>query len=121
MVTQELELLPPKKAAGSIAQMKCVYTSTQHGQQEEVEAMVQQENYDIAAIMETWWGDSHNWKAAMDGYKLFRSDRQGRRGSGVALYVRECLDSLELNDGDDTVEGSWGGIQGKANRADVWV
>ncbi|KAF4803718.1 hypothetical protein TURU_013835 [Turdus rufiventris] len=42
--------------------------------------MVQQENYDIGAIIETWWDDPHNWKAAVDGYKLFRSDRQGRRG-----------------------------------------
>ncbi|TRZ04584.1 hypothetical protein HGM15179_022523, partial [Zosterops borbonicus] len=83
--------------------------------------MVQQKNYDIAAIMETWWDDSHNWKAAMDGYKLLRSNRQGRRGNGVALYFRECLDYLELNDSDDTVEGSVGGIQGKANRADIWV
>lgn len=37
----------------------------------------------------------------MDAYKLFRRERQGRRGSGVALYFRECFDCLELNDGDD--------------------
>ena len=36
----------------------------------------------------------------MDGYKLLRRDGQGRRGSGLALYVRECFDCLELNDGD---------------------
>ena len=36
--------------------------------------------------------DSHNWNAAMDGYKLFRRDRQGRRGSGIAMCVRECFD-----------------------------
>ena len=53
--------------------------------QEELEAIVQQENYDIVAITETWWDDSHNWSAAMDGYKLFRRDNQGRRSSGVAL------------------------------------
>ena len=72
--------------------------------QEELKAIVHQENYDMVAITETWWDDSHNWSAAMDGYKLFRRDRRGRRGGGVALYVRECLDSLELNDGDDRVE-----------------
>ncbi|KAK4823090.1 hypothetical protein QYF61_025828 [Mycteria americana] len=73
----------------------------------------------MAAITETWWDDSHNWSAVMDGYKLFRRDRRGRRGGGVALYVRECLDSLELNNGDDRVECLWVGIRGKANKADI--
>ncbi|KAK4808480.1 hypothetical protein QYF61_005797 [Mycteria americana] len=36
----------------------------------------------------------------MDGYKVFRRDRQGKRGGGAALYVRECFDCLELDDGD---------------------
>ena len=92
---------PLKKVAGSIAQLKCIYTNAHSmgNKQEELEAIVQLENYDIVAIMETWWDDSHNWSAAMDGYKLFRRDRQGRRGGGVALYVRECFDRLELNDG----------------------
>lgn len=40
----------------------------------------------------------------MDGYKLIRKDRPGRRGSGVALCVKECFDFLELNDGDDRLE-----------------
>ena len=57
----------------------------------------------------------------MDGYKLFRRDRQGSRGGGVALYVRECFDCLELNDGDDRVECLWVRIKGKANKADIAV
>ncbi|KAK4831229.1 hypothetical protein QYF61_016327 [Mycteria americana] len=89
--------------------------------QEELEAIVHQENYDMVAIMEIWWDDSHNWSAAMDGYKLFRRDRRGRRGGGVALYVRECLDSLELDDGYDRVECLWVRIRGKANKADIVV
>ncbi|CAM4545620.1 unnamed protein product [Lepidochelys olivacea] len=32
----------------------------------------------------------------MDGYKLFRKDRKGRKGGGVALYVREQYDCSEL-------------------------
>ncbi|KAK4826301.1 hypothetical protein QYF61_007148 [Mycteria americana] len=50
-----------------------------------------------------------------------RRDRRGRRGGGVALYVRECLDSLELDDGDDRVECLWVRIRGKANKADIVV
>jgi len=30
----------------------------------------------------------------MDGCKLFRRDRRGMRGRGVALYVRDCFNSL---------------------------
>ena len=82
---------------------------------------MQLENYDIVAITETWWDDSHNWSAAMDGYKLFRRDRQGRSGSGVALYIRECFDCLEIDDGDERVECLWVRIRGKANKADIMV
>ena len=55
-----------------------------------------QANYDLVAITETWWDCSHDWSAAVDGYKLFRKDRQGRKGGGVALHVRECFDVTEL-------------------------
>ncbi|KAK4823963.1 hypothetical protein QYF61_008349 [Mycteria americana] len=105
------------------AQLKCLYTNARSmgNKQEELEAIVHQENYDMVAITETWWDDSHNWSAAMDGYKLFRRNRRGRRGGGVALYVRECLDSLELDDGDDRVECLWVRIRGKANKADIVV
>ena len=80
---------------------------------------MQLENYDIVAITETWCDDSHNWSTAMDGYKLFRRDRQGRRGGGGTLYVRECFDCIELNDGDDRVECLWVKMRGKANKADI--
>ena len=52
--------------------------------------------------------------------KFFRRDKQGRRGSGVALYVRECFDCLELNNGDDRVECLWVRITGK-DKADIMV
>ncbi|KAK4810944.1 hypothetical protein QYF61_013352 [Mycteria americana] len=111
------------KETWTTAQLKCLYTNARSmgNKQEELEAVVHQENYDMVAITETWWDDSHNWSAAMNGYKLFRRDRRGRRGGGVALYIRECLDSLELNDGDDRVECLWVRIRGKANKAGIVV
>ncbi|KAJ7405034.1 mitochondrial fission process protein 1 [Pitangus sulphuratus] len=81
--------------------------------QEELEAIVQQESYDVVTITETWWDDSHDWRAAMDGYKLFRRDRQGRRGEGVAL------DSIGLEVSNNKVECLWIKIRGKANKADI--
>ena len=57
----------------------------------------------------------------MEGYKLLRRDRLGRRGSGVALYARECLDCLEINNGDGRVECLCVRIRGNANEVDVPV
>ena len=71
--------------------------------QEELEAVVLQENYDFVTITETWWDDSHDWSAAMDGYKLFRRDRRGKRDVGVALYMRDCFNCIELIDCGDRV------------------
>ncbi|KAJ7409660.1 mitochondrial fission process protein 1 [Pitangus sulphuratus] len=89
--------------------------------QEELEATEQQESYDVVTIMETWWDEWHDWSAAMDGYKLFRRDRQGRRGEWLALYVRESFHSVELEVSNDKVECLWIRIRGKANKADILV
>ena len=75
----------------------------------------------LVAIMETWWDHSHDWSAAMGDYKLFRKDRRGRRGGGVALYVKECFDVTELMAGDDKVESLWVKIRGRADKADILV
>ena len=63
----------------------------------------------------------HSWSAAVNGYKPFRRDRQGRKGSGVALYVKESFDCLELDDGDDRVECLWVRVRAKVNKADIMV
>lgn len=59
--------------------------------QEELEATMQQQSCDVAAITETWWDDSHSWNTALGGYRLFRRDREGRRGGGVALNIGRLL------------------------------
>ena len=57
----------------------------------------------------------------MDGYKLFRKDRQGRRGGDMALYVKECFEVTELMTGDNEVESLWVKIRGRADKADILV
>jgi len=52
---------------------------------------------DLIAITETWWDESHDWNVALDGYRLFRRDRRGRRGGGIALYIKKTLQSEELS------------------------
>ena len=67
----------PKLRGKSAAHLECMYTNARSmgNKQEELEAIVQQESYDIVDITETWWDDSYDWSAAMCGYKLFRKDR----------------------------------------------
>jgi len=45
----------------SIAQLKCIYTNaySMGNKQEELEANVQQDSYDLVAITETWWDSFH--------------------------------------------------------------
>ena len=57
----------------------------------------------------------------MDGYKLFRRDRRGRKCGGVALYIKEYFDVEELGVGNDKVECLWIRIRGKACRGDILV
>jgi len=71
--------------------------------------------------METGWDDSYNQSVTMDGYKLFRRESQERRAGGVALYVRERFNCLELSDGDDRVECLWLRSRGKADKAALIV
>jgi len=66
----------PMLGVKSIAQLP-IYPNAQSmgSKQEKLEAIVQEDSCGLVAITETWWDDSHNWSAAMDGYKLFRRDR----------------------------------------------
>jgi len=49
---------------------------------------------DIAVITETHLKKKHaDHSFAIDGYSLFRRDRQGRRGGGVAVHVKNVMSS----------------------------
>ena len=105
----------------SIAQLKCIYNNAHSmgNKQEELEAIVQQDSYDLIAITETWLDDSRDRRAAKDGYELFRKERRVKKGCGVALYVRDCFDRIELGGCDVKVECLWVKMRGKASKADI--
>lgn len=63
----------------------------------------------------------HNCRVVNDGCKWLTWDRKGRRGGGVAMYVRECFVCLELTDRDNRAESSWVRIRVKASKADVML
>ena len=71
-----------KKGLWPIAQLKCLYTNacSMGNKQEELVAAAQMENYELIAIAETWWDELHDWSAVINVYKLFRRERQRRRG-----------------------------------------
>lgn len=51
-----IKAFPSEKGAGLLTQLKSIYTNahSMSNRKEEVEAMLQQENWDIVAITETW-------------------------------------------------------------------
>lgn len=51
-------------------------------------------------ITETWWDNSHDWGNMVDGSRLLRKERWGRRRRGgvkVILCAKENLKCLEVN------------------------
>ncbi|KAJ7424125.1 nipped-b-like protein [Pitangus sulphuratus] len=63
----------------------------------QLEATVLLERYDLVAITEIWWDESHDWSVTIDGYRLFRRDRGGKRGGEVALYIKRWIECEELS------------------------
>ncbi|KAJ7421833.1 hypothetical protein WISP_41094 [Willisornis vidua] len=59
----------PELGAKSAAQLKSIYPNAHNmgNKQEELKAILQQENYGEVAITEVQWDDSHDWSGAMDG------------------------------------------------------
>lgn len=68
----------------------------EHPGQEGLEATAQSASDDTTAITETWWDKLHSWGTKMEGYKLHRRERQGRRGKGAALHAKRWKDCKEL-------------------------
>ena len=51
-------------------------------------------NAGVALVSETWFTGNHDDQFAhIGGYSLFRKDRVKRKGGGVAIYVRNDIDS----------------------------
>ena len=54
------------------------------------------EEFDIIGITETWLeisGKHFLPEVEIDGYTLFHKDREGRKGGGVAIYVKNTVNS----------------------------
>jgi len=113
------------KVTRPTAQVKFLYTnaSSMGNKQEELEAIMLLESYDPIAITETWWDESHDWNVALDGYRLFRRDRQGKRGGGFALHIKKTLQNEELflKNNHEQVESLWVRIGERGNKGNLVV
>lgn len=65
----------------------------------------------------------HDWSAVTDGYKLFRRDRQGSIGGGVALHAKNGIDytELSLKTSNAEVKSLWVKITDQANKGNFAV
>ncbi|KAM9590815.1 uncharacterized protein ACIBXB_005869 [Morphnus guianensis] len=81
------------------------------------------QGYGLIGITEMWWDGSYDWSVGMEGYRLFRKDRQGRQGGGVNLYVNDQLECMELCLGmdEEPTESLWVRIKGRAGTGDIIV
>jgi len=81
------------------------------------------ESYNPFALTETWWDESHDWSVAVDSYRLFRRDRQGKRGGGVALYLKKSIqcEELSLKDSHAQVKRLWVRIRDRGNKGNLVV
>nr|GFB50161.1 hypothetical protein [Tanacetum cinerariifolium] len=91
---------------------KCFYANARslRAKMGELECLVARENIDIVGITETWWNAENQWDTVIPGYKLYRRDREGRVGGGVAIYVKEGLESTRVElegESDSSVESLW--------------
>ncbi|XP_050797305.1 uncharacterized protein LOC127045326 [Gopherus flavomarginatus] len=103
--------------------LRCLYTNARSmgNKQEELEVLINKYNYDIVGITETWWDNTHDWNVGVDGYSLLRKDRQGKKGGGVALYIKNVhtWTEVEMDIGDGSVESLWVRLKGVKNTGDV--
>ncbi|GAB0186968.1 mitochondrial enolase superfamily member 1 [Grus japonensis] len=73
------------------------------------------QGYDIIGITEMWWDSSCDWSVGMEGY------RQGRQGGGIALYVNDQLECMELHLGmdEEPTKSLWVRIKGRAGAGNI--
>jgi len=113
------------KVTRPAAQMKCLHTNacSMENKQEELEATVLLESYELFALTEPWWDESHDWSVAIGGYRLLRRDRQGKKGGGVALYIKKAIqcEELSLKNSHEQVESLWVRIGDRGNKGKVVI
>ena len=101
--------------SGSILNIKCFYTNAHslRNKKDELISYIINENLDIICITEAWvneevYGDSFQ-EYEIDGYSFYLYQRRGKKGGGVALYVKSNIQSVLMTDikANVDVESVW--------------
>ena len=72
--------------------LKCFYSTASSLFHKLDELKLRAQKYDVIAITETWAKDDMtDAELSIDGFVIFTSDRKGRLGGGVLLYVRSSI------------------------------
>lgn len=111
-----------KKVMRPTVQLKCHYTNAHsRGNKQELKATMKLESCDLVAITESWWYGSHDCSAALHGYRLFRRDGQGRKGGGVALYIKRAVECkvLSLKNSHKLIESLWVRNRDQGNKGNL--
>jgi len=60
---------------------------------------------------------------SINGYSLFRRDRQGKRGGGIALCIKKSIqrEELSLKNSHEQVESLWVRIRDRGNKGNLVV
>lgn len=98
--------------SGKSSGFNCMYTNANSilDKMEEFRERVIVGHFDIIGITETWASqDILDTELTIDGYTLYRNDRLGRVGGGVALYIKETLQATLKSDltNSDFQESIW--------------
>lgn len=99
------------KNKNGIKRLNCLYVNAQSMNPsirnikfEELKIYVANNDLELIGITETWFhSEITSAEVTIPGYKLYRKDRRGKTGGGVALYVSEKLCSTYCNNLSDYV------------------
>uniref|UniRef100_A0A0X3PTK8 Reverse transcriptase domain-containing protein n=1 Tax=Schistocephalus solidus TaxID=70667 RepID=A0A0X3PTK8_SCHSO len=77
--------------------IKMMYTNVQSllNKMDEIKLVVDHLQPDFIALTETWLNEQiADTEVRIDGFQLIRMDRNGRRGGGIAMFIREGIDFI---------------------------
>ena len=65
---------------------------------DELVAQIDVKGFDIVDIRVTWLQGEQGWELNIEGYSVFRKDRQKGKGGGVALLIKDDVDTILRKD-----------------------
>ena len=75
------------------AGMKALYLNARsiRNKVDELVEQIDTNGHDLVAITEMWLQGDRDWELNVQGYQVFRKDRQEGKGGGVALLIKDSI------------------------------